>query len=569
MCGIAGFIDKQNKLNKHDREEIIREMLEKLKHRGGDSFGFEIYDNVVVGHTRLAIVDSSESANQPMLNSGSMLSYNGEIYNHTILREKFLKNKNIASYSDTATLYDLLNTTSLPRVLSLIQGMYAFSFLDIAKKTLSLALDKFAIKPLYYIDTPEYFAWSSEAKAFHVLPNFRLEFEDELLREYLLFRYIAGNRTLFKGVYKMQAGEYLIYSLERNTIKRKRFFLLEKNVTKTNGSLSKIFSDSVQVHLMSDAPVGVQLSGGVDSSLVAVFASKFANTRLHTFSVGMKDPRWNEFIYSDRVAKQLRTKHHKILFTKQDFLRLFSAITYQLDEPIVHPNTIPMYLLAKEARKYTKVLLTGEGADEVFLGYGRHLGLDDTETLLSNAFSRPDEILKIIKQKGAFDYTARKQILNRAKALNTYDRMSFYDIYTYLPHVLLRQDKAGMAVNIENRVPFLDESVVQWGFDANKKIGSLKGKSAIKRIALKYLPEDLVLRKKCGFGLPIAEWLRDEDVLLTKLLELKDHKFIKAYFVLPELNEMIEEHLSSEKDNSVLLFSILALVVWHDTFMKE
>lgn len=568
MCGIAGFIDKKSKLTNEERVKIVRAMLERIKHRGGDAFGVEASGNVTIGHTRLSIVDTSDRANQPMIDDKFVLSYNGEIYNHNNLRKTYLKNKNISSYSDTATLFELLKTFPLQKVLSFIQGMYAFSFLNETKRTLFLALDKQAIKPLYYIETPEYFAWGSEIKAFQSLPCFKLEFDDELLKEYLIFRHIAGKRTLFKGVQKMRGGEYLAYSLDKNSYTTKTHSFLRKASAQPKLSLEKVLEHSVREHLMSDVPVGVQLSGGVDSSIVAIFAKKHANSRLHTFSIGLEDPKWNEFIYSDKVAKLLGTEHHKIIFTKKDFLRLFEKLTYHLDEPIVHPNTIPMYLVAKEARKYTKVLLTGEGADEVFLGYNRYIQKNTDDLIISNAFSVVPDISKLPKDNKRLNLNKRKELLRGAKLLNKNDAKSFYDIYTYLPHVLSRQDKAGMAANIENRVPFLYDPVVQYGFNLNKKIGKLGGKTPVKKIALKYLPEDLVLREKCGFGLPIADWLRDEEALLPKLLKITNHPFTKKYLVISEVKNLAEKHLSKEEDNSVILFSILSLIVWYDVFLS-
>jgi len=365
----------------------------------------------------------------------------------------------------------------------------------------------------------------------------------------------------------MQAGELLTFSLDVNTVQKTKYFVLQKKEIPEKHSLSRTLESSVKEHLLSDVPIGIQLSGGIDSSLVALFASKHSKVRLHTFAIGMEEKEWNEFVYSDRVANQLGTDHHRIFFTKQDFSHLFSELTYHLDEPVVHPNTIPMYILAKEARKFTKVLLTGEGADEVFMGYSRYNRGHDPEIVYLNAFSNPKEILGLLKNEQQVDDTERRKILNRTRDMNDDDRKSFYDIYTYLPHVLLRQDKAGMAANLENRVPFLYDSVVQYGFGSDGKIGVLGNKTLLKKISLKYFPEDLVLRKKCGFGLPIADWLRDKDALLPELQKVKSHEFIGQYFKMAEIGELIEEHLSKKRDNSVILYTIIALVVWHDIFI--
>ena len=374
MCGIAGLIDKKNNLDLKSRENIVKKMLQIMEHRGGDAVGIESKSSVTIGHTRLSIVDITSQANQPIFNTDSMLSFNGEIYNHQELRKKYLNKAKISSHSDTATLFALLTKSPIKNVLENIQGMFAFSYADIRKNILYLALDRYAIKPLYYIDTPDYFAWSSEIKAFKVLPKFKFQIQEKHLYEYLTFRYVGGENTLFRNVYKMQPGEYLTYLLDKKSFKNSKYHNLI-NIKNTKRFSEKMLENSVKDHLMGDVVAGIQLSGGVDSSVVALFAQKHSKKRMHTFSIGLKDNKWNEFYYSDQVAKILKTDHHKIIFSKKDFTDLLPKITYHLDEPIVHPNTVPMYLLAKTARKFTKVLLTGEGADEVFYGYNRYLNL--------------------------------------------------------------------------------------------------------------------------------------------------------------------------------------------------
>lgn len=563
MCGIAGFIDKRKTSPQKEREYIVKVMLDLMKYRGGDAYGIVSADNTTVGHTRLSIVDLSTRGDQPFSDKNSILSFNGEIYNHKTLRRKYLSHTKIRSGSDTATLFGLLGKYPIKSVLKKIQGMFAFSFLDVNKNELILTLDRFAIKPLYYIDTPEYFAWASEIKAFKALPKFKFQINESSFGEYLVFRYVAGSSTLFKNIYKLQAGEYLTYYLKKNITKVKNYYLLRKtsdNPTK----LENIISSSTKDHLMGDIDAGVQLSGGLDSALIAFFAQRFSKKKLHTFSIGLRDDDWNEFHYSDMVAKKLGTKHHKIIFSKESFARLLPKVIFHLDEPLVHPNTVPMYILAKKARKYTKVLLTGEGADEVFYGYNRYFR-ESKGVIFSNAFNDPRLISRIFK--GKISVANRKRLLLDAHKLSKEDRESFYDIYTYLPHVLLRQDKAGMAANIENRVPFLYTSVVEKGFNSKTKIGRLGGKTQIKEIALKYFSEALVLREKCGFGLPISDWLRDGNVLLPYLSDLAKHPVIKKYFITVAIKQLIREHLSKEKDNSSILFTLICLSIWYDVFI--
>lgn len=567
MCGIAGFIDKEKTVTQKEREAIVKKMLLSIKHRGGDAFGIKPVDNVTLGHTRLSIVDLSKLGNQPFSdNQNSSLSFNGEIYNHELLRREYLGEVKIISNSDTATLFELLRKYPIESTLEKIQGMFAFSFLDTKKHKAILAIDRFAIKPLYYIDTPKYFAWASEIKAFKAIPKLDFQINESVLGEYMVFRHVVGPETIFKNIHKLQAGECLIYDLKNNTNKTKRYYQLRKKENAPKFSESLI-SESIKEHLMGDVVAGVQLSGGVDSSLVALFAQKFSKRKLHTFSIGLADEHWNEFHYSDIVADKLGTKHHKIIFSKSDFARFLPKVIYHLDEPLAHPNTVPMYILAKEARKYTKVLLTGEGADEVFYGYNRYFQKPNIakNVLFSNAFNEQREISKIFKDK--ISIANRKKILRDIGKISDEDKISFYDIYIYLPHVLLRQDKAGMAANIENRVPFLYTSVVEAGFNSKTRIGKFGGKSNIKEIALKYFPKEIVLRRKCGFGLPISEWLRDKDVLLPYLIKLTEHECIKKYFVVGEIRRLIDKHLRKEKDNSSTLFTLICLSIWYDIFM--
>lgn len=571
MCGIAGFIDKKDELSQKKRKFFVRNMLRFMKHRGGDAIGINTYNTITIGHVRLSIVDTKPRANQPFVDANFIFSFNGEIYNHDKLRNKYSQQK-IISHSDTATLFELLRLLPTKKVLTIIQGMYAFSYFDKKKDLLTLALDKFAIKPLYYIDTPEYFAWASEIKAFKALPQFTFHFNENCLGEYLVFRYIASEKTLFRNVYKLRAGEYLAYSLKNKLFKKHQYYKFKKNTQTKNKFSEKVLKESIHAHLMGDIPVGIQLSGGIDSSLVAFFSKQFSKNKLHTFSIGLKDEQWNEFRYSDFVSKLLKTNHHKIIFSKRDYVRLFSKLTYYLDEPIVHPNTIPMYILAKKARKYTKVLLTGEGADEIFYGYNRYFKLklfSDNNIRVSNSFSNQKLVSKIIKNRKNI-FTERNKILQDYRQIKETDRkVSYYDIYTYLPHVLLRQDKAGMAGNIENRVPFLYEPVVECGFSLKMRTGEFGGKNPLKKIALKYFPKKFVLRRKCGFGLPISDWLKDKNALFPHLSALRKHHFIEKYFIKSNVENIIDEHLTGRKNHSIILFTIISLIVWYDIFIKN
>lgn len=568
MCGVTGFIDKNNKLTIGRRTKIVGEMLSLINHRGGDAIGIEVYGMTTIGHTRLSIVDKDKRANQPFANDRAILSFNGEIYNHKNIRNKYIMNR-LDSYSDTATLFELLQMLPMKKVLKIIHGMYAFSYIDKQKNILTLATDKFSIKPLYYINTSDYFAWASEVKAFKAVPEFRFQLNADCLEEYMIYRYVAGERTLFSKVNKLLPGEFIQFALNNGKIEKIQYYNI-CNIGCTDNFTEEILKKSVCDQLMSDEPVGVQLSGGIDSSLIAIFAKQFSKYKLSTFSIGLSDKKWNEFDYSDFIAKKLRTDHHKIFFSKSDFNELLPKITYHLDEPLVHPNTIPMHILAKEARKYTKVLLTGEGADEIFYGYNRYFGHNlqsNNDILFSNLFNTQLSVSKIIRKGGSYLKERTRILRNIPKHLHFDAKISYYDLYTYLPHVLQRQDKAGMAANIENRVPFLYESVAESGFYMQKRVGEFGGKTLLKKIALKYLPREFVLRRKCGFGLPISDWLREEGSPNLDLSRLSRHCLVKKYFRVREIRKLCTEHLSKNKDHSVMLFSLISLMIWYDVFI--
>lgn len=525
---------------------------------------------MAIGHTRLSIVDTTKNANQPFRNSSAVLAYNGELYNHHSLRSTFLQHERFSSYSDTETLFKLVLLLGVTKALAKIQGMYAFSFLDLHSRSLHLCSDAFSIKPLYYINAPDYFAWSSEIKAFEALPNFRFEINKKVLEEHLIFRSIAGKETLFRKVHKLLPGEHLIFHTKNLSIQRKKQSFIKKGAS-NKASLDTILQESVRDHLMSDAQVGIQLSGGIDSSLVAFFAQNISRQKLHTFSIGLKDRNWNEFKYSGVVAKTLGTKHHKLFFSKKSFTALLPRMTYMLDGPIVHPNTIPMHILASHARKYTKVLLAGEGADELFLGYRRYENQynSDTEILYSNAFASQKLVSSLLKNKNEAFLKERKKILHEARKMNDADKISLYDIKTYLPHVLSRQDRAGMSANIENRVPFLYPPIVEKGAFKKGNVGIFGGKTPIKEIALQYFKEDFVLRTKCGFGLPISQWMKERDALLPLIEKLHEHPLIKKYFWANKVKLLTKQHISSTCDNSPILFTLLALTLWYDVFFTD
>lgn len=573
MCGIIGFIDKKNVLSVKDRQRIGRKMLQKIRHRGKDSFGFYYTDNIIIGHNRLAIIDTSEKASQPFFNKKKTLvmSYNGEIFNHLELR-KILKNKKYKSASDTETLMHLYEKFG-NKSFGLLRGMFVASFYNTTDKNITLAVDQFGIKPLYFLDTPDWFAWSSEDKVFSLLPRFKMSINKSRFLEYGIFRNIADSETLFESIKKLLPGEILTYDTRQDLIK----INLYKTKIISTKNIDELLHKSVYEHLLSDVPIGLQLSGGVDSGLISALASKqLKQKNIHSFSIGLSDSNWNEFKYSRLISNLLKTRHHQIIFTQLEFCKLLPIATYHLDEPVSYPNTIPMMILAKKARKYVKVLLSGEGGDEIFGGYLRYnrlieKGINSSSLLFSNSFCEQKQIRSVINISKKNNLLERKLLVKKLSACTPAYKLSTYDIKTFLPSLLLRQDKMGMASNLENRFPFLDSRLVVSALSlADKdKATSTETKIFLKKIATKYLPEEIVYREKCGFGLPISDWLRDKKGFGKYFTLFTNPKIKRSYFDYEQISKLIIEHLNEKKDNSEILWVLINLEIWTKIFIDN
>lgn len=574
MCAIVGVVQKTSSKTVQVREDVVRSMLERMEHRGRDCTGVVTEGNVTLGHNRLSIVDVSASANQPFAQAGGtlLMSYNGEIYNHTDLRS-LSEHYSFATQSDTESLYvgfQALGTDVFKR----IRGMFAVSFYDTEAQRITLAVDQFGIKPLYYIDTPEWFAWASELKAFRALPQSAFAIETGSLYEQGVFRTLAGKQTLVAGVRKLLPGELISYDVQSNQIVEHCHEYLQPLVA---GDVLGLLRASVSEQLMGDAPVGIQLSGGVDSSLIAALACESQPAQaFHTFSIGLADPAWNEFPYSRLMAKQLGTRHHEILFTQEEFCETLPIATYHLDEPVAYPNTVPMLLLAREARKHVKVLLSGEGADELFGGYLRYLKFSETEigtsdVLYSNAFCDPVIATQMFHAVHPQFSPERIATAEAGRHLPPLCRVGKYDLETFLPSLLLRQDKMGMAANLESRFPFLDPRLLSLvhSLPDQERINQGVTKRFLKAIAAAYVPEELINRRKCGFGLPISQWLRDPEGLGRYLSLLRRPGVRRAYLNYPYIEHLVDLHLSGKQDTSEVLWILISLEVWARVFIDE
>ncbi len=575
MCGIAGLVDKKSTYSYDEKRHLISQMLQKIKHRGPDGDGIVIEKNVAIAQARLSVIDLSSAGLQPMWNEKKdvALSVNGEIYNYPALRRILETKYRYLSHSDSESLlhaYEEWGATCIEKC----KGMFAFSILDLRNRTVFLAVDRFSIKPLYYIDTPEWFAWSSEVKALLVIPGIKAMCNENVLGEYLMFRSIADRETLFKGIYKALPGESITFSLQ-DTTPHRRIYWEPSSVTQPVSleQIEDLFYKSIEEHMLADVPLGVQLSGGLDSSFVSAAVRKKMpeGTRLHSFSIGLVDERWNEFPYSRDVASLLSTFHHELVFTEEDFCRTLPLATYHYDEPLNHTHSIPMMMLAEEAKKHVTVLLSGEGADEIFSGYLRYLlmlkdGIGEADLTFSNAFVT-DEGARALAPGLDIDLTYRKKILSSSKDMPRRMQLARYDLATYVPPLLLRQDKMGMKSGLENRVPYLDHELAEAAMSSLANLGEDETKTSLKRIAEQLLPKEIVHRKKVGFSQPLAEWLRNERGLGAFLTWFQEREKRHNFFDYDAINRCIEEHVSGKADNAQLLWILVSFEAWSRIFI--
>jgi len=572
MCGITGYINTSSK--RLFDSEVIWNMLRVQKHRGPDDTGiisFNLKSGIsqeldtkvpcsvnnsfegVLGFNRLSILDLSLNGHQPMSSPDGrvLLALNGEIYNAFDFKEELLSwGYKFKSTSDTEIVLALYLKYGFDGLVSRLNGMFAFVIIDFGRKELIITRDRFGIKPMYYILAGDIFAFSSELKSFSYLKGFKYILDEEQIDEYLIFRNNL-NGTLYKNIESLKPGYFLTYTHEKGPVIKRYFNIndysrsvehsgdLDTYIQKLEGWLSK----SVQSQLMSDVKLGCQLSGGIDSTLVTWFANKNNDKgNFEAVSILFNDPRFNEEKYVDIVTKKLAIPSHKFLLNSDYYLNNIENATWHLEAPINHPNTIAIYKLSQQAKKYVTVLLSGEGADEVFGGYERFYDINfpfqtrrllheikknfkspsafvkyfnhESRAIMATAFMTA-EIAKKIRKSIKLDQAIDSRIsLYRNLSGSSFDRQVKYEMCSYLPDLLVRQDKMSMAHSIENRVPFLDNEVVEKSFTLPEKYLLLKKspegyntqKYLLKKMTANTFGKEFAFREKMGFGIPVREF---------------------------------------------------------------
>lgn len=613
MCGIVGIAYKD--IERSCDAQIIISMRDLQVHRGPDDKGLFIHKNVGLGHRRLSIIDLC-GGHQPMTNEDGNLwiVYNGEIYNFKQIREELVKRGHIfKTNSDTEVILHLYEEKG-PDCVKELNGMFAFAIWDKRKKELFLARDRMGIKPLYYVETEDGFAFSSEIKSLFQSGIIHAECNDEAIVEYFVFRDVSGQNTLFRGIKSLLPGHTLLFKEKCITINQYWSVFSEKeneevSLNYAEEELSHLIQDAIKIRLMSEVPLGTFCSGGIDSSLVTAIAAQQVNHPINTFSVGFYEKDYDESPYAKIVSEQYGTNHHTIKLNNKEFCELLPRMIWQNDEPLNFANSIQIYAISKLAKEHVTVVLTGEGADELFAGYPRYyipkilewynhfpfflkklmvrgssffkdhrigklkyysrFSMEDV-ILYNSSFLKKDFILEILPNCTFEGFLFREESLAKGSSLR-YDpitNVSILDQQNYLLSILNRQDKMSMAASIESRVPFLDHRIVELSnkLPSDHKINRFQTKVILKKIARRYLPEEIVNRKKSGFGVPLGRWLREPGGMCKTLDALSNDLNIADYFEKRLLEKNVSEHKSGMKDHSELLWAVINFQMWRRIF---
>ncbi len=624
MCGIAGYLCLQAP---RSADAILRRMTDAIAHRGPDDSGYYHDEFAHLGHRRLSIIDLA-AGHQPMSNeSGSQwIVYNGEIFNHLAIRPRLEQAGHVyATRCDTETILHAYEEFG-PASIDLFRGMFAYAIWDRERRRLFCVRDRLGIKPFYYYWDGQLFAFASEIKALLAHPAISPKLEEEVLPEYLAFGYISEERTLFHGIRKLMPGHHLTLEMQGATprLEIRQYWDVPppKTAAASEGELiaetRRRLEETIRLRLMSDVPLGMFLSGGVDSSAIAAIMRRLTDGPVKTFSVGYREEQYSELSYASQVAKTIGTDHHEIKIGIEDFFNQLPRLIWHEDEPITWPSSISLYFVARLASEQVKVVLTGEGSDEIFGGYTRYrwnmvntraaeiysivparlrnalrswlsstslLDASLRRKLLHSFIGREASVESLLldnfycafsreEQHALLDSTPDAVYGNylryfRARAGSLLSRMLYADQKTYLVELLMKQDQMSMACSIESRVPLLDHQLVEFSttIPDSLKIHGKTQKYILKRAVEDLLPHNIIYRTKMGFPTPIRDWLLDRRA--QPLYEaLRDPSgFIASLINRSALDALIERHLDRREDATDRIWRLLNLQLWGDLFL--
>jgi len=614
MCGIIGYINKAEKLSKTDLDIPMNT----IKHRGPDAQDTYLNEenSLILGHLRLSIIDLSTSANQPFFSSDNryVIIFNGEIYNF-----KEIKNDckiETKTNGDTEIIIEAFaqhGTNSF----TWLNGMFAFAIYDIQEQKITLCRDRFGIKPLFYYYDGQRFAFASEIKALKKIKGLDLKKNKDTFPSFLHLGYIPYPYTVYQHIYKFPQGAYLEIDLKHTlsaTLEFNYFWKLKDQLSRhtfseeqaVKSDLKNLLESAVDKQLISDVPIGTFLSGGIDSSLITVIASKLKDTKIKTFSVGYESNKYNESHFAETVAKAIGTDHYTMILKEDDILNIIENIISSYDEPYADSSAYPTMLVSKLAKKEVTVTLSGDGADELFMGYGMYnwaARLNNPFIKVASPFFYPltqvgnnkfkragmllnypvkaDNIKTHIfsqeqyyfSEKELDDLLVRKsnynvfnnETIDCDRDLSSREKQSFWDISNYLiDDLLVKVDRASMLYSLESRVPFLDNHLVNYALniDESLKHNSSINKYILKEVLYSYLPKKLFERPKWGFAVPISKWLKSNlYFLIEKYLSketIEKHNIVHYRYT----DNIIKRFMNGEEYLYVRIWVLLILHWW-------
>lgn len=606
MCGFVGFTNSIS-----DNGTVLRSMMNKIVHRGPDSAGSFIDDNIAMGFRRLSIIDLKEG-DQPLTNEdGSLvLTFNGEIYNYRELREELIAAGHVfKTRSDSEVLVHGFEQFG-ERIVDHLRGMFAFVIYNRNDGSIFGARDMFGIKPFYYTMMDDCFIYGSEIKAFLCHPKFDKQLNEEALAHYLSFQYSPCEETFFRGVFKLPPAHYFFY--RDGKMEKTRYW--KPNFSPEQGALEyyadlvdEAVRESVKAHKIADVEVGSFLSSGIDSSYIAEAARVDK-----TFTVGFEegDGRYSEIDYAKDFAREIKTENISKLITREEYFSSFPLIQYHMDEPLADPAAIALYFVAKLASEHVKVVMSGEGADELFGGYRIYMeplsttaydilpfglrriiskicsylpqkhginylvrrGKTIEERFIGNAsiFSSRERKKILLRDCAAAPQAVCKRFYDEVADKDTVTKMQYLDINMWLMgDILLKADKTSMANSLELRVPFLDKRVMELAqkIPTECRVNRTSTKLALREAARRTLPERTAMKDKLGFPVPIRVWLREDDCYQTVKTAFESET-AKKYFNVKNLIKMLDKHKNGNADLSRKIWTVYTFLVWHSQFFE-
>ena len=601
MCGFAGF--SVNGLPNEKAEKVIGAMGDRITHRGPDQAASYVDNDIALGFRRLAIIDLS-GGSQPIFNEdrSMVLVFNGEIYNYQTIREDLLKKGHVfTTETDSEVLLHGYEEYGGKGLLDKLRGMYAF--------------DIFGIKPFYYYKKGKTFLFGSEIKSFLEHPDFEKELNEERLPDWLCYEYIPDNETMFKNVYKLPSG--CCFTWKDGEMKVERYYEVTYKIDETKSLeeweelIRKTFTESVKAHQIADVVVGCFLSCGIDSSYVVEEVAKCTKD-VKTFTVGYEEEKYSELSYAQEFSKVIGVQNISNKIDADDYFRMAGKIQYYMDEPLPNPSEIPLYFLAENAAKYVKVVLSGEGADELFGGYPMYLAgghfqkyakiprqlrkaaagvvkhLPDfkgKQFILRGAmepyqrfmranynFTYENRDLVLKKHYDAKDPTEyAKPLFDRMKGFDEPTTLQYVDMYTWMLYdILQKADRMSMANSLELRVPFLDKEMLELAVQIPTRYRAWDEvtKRALRGAALSKIPERTANKKKLGFPVPLSDWLR-EDKYYEMVREKFDGEIAAMFFNHDYIRKMLDDHKSGKKLNMKKIWVIYTFILWYEEFFVK